>query len=125
MHHMRGGTLTEVMIWGLLLPSDERFRNELIRHLMGVHQPGQAPGNRQVSALGRGPATSQKVFLASIKAPTSGRHLIRTLAQVASNYGDIDWSANCGNMPPSLALWTIDISLIEQERCRDLHSSCR
>lgn len=59
------------MIWGLLPPSDERLRNELIRHLMGVHQPGQAPGNRQVSALGRGPATGQKVFLASVKASPS------------------------------------------------------
>lgn len=68
-HYMRGGTLTQVMIWEPLLPSDERLLNELIRHLTGVHQPGQAPGNRQVSALGRGPATSKKVLLVSIEAP--------------------------------------------------------
>ncbi|WP_449431041.1 PrpF domain-containing protein [Pseudomonas putida] len=107
-HYMRGGTSTGVVIWEPLVPSDEQLRAELLRHLMGVPQSGQALGNRQVSGLGRGPATSNKVFLAKVEATPSGHRVVSTLAQLASSHGEIDWSVNCGNMSSSLPLWAID-----------------
>ena len=70
-HYMRGGTSTGVVIWEPLLPNDKLLREELLRHLMGVPLAGDQPGNRQITGLGRGPATSNKVFLARIEdAPT-------------------------------------------------------
>ncbi|WP_260955707.1 PrpF domain-containing protein [Pseudomonas citri] len=112
-HHMRGGTSTGVVIWEPLVPSDEKLRAELLRHLMGVPQTGQAPGNRQISGLGRGPATSNKVFLADIEHTPGGRRIVSTLAQLASGHGEIDWSVNCGNMSAALPLWAVDSGMIE------------
>ncbi|WIV24066.1 PrpF domain-containing protein [Pseudomonas sp. M2(2023)] len=112
-HYMRGGTSTGVVIWEPLVPSDEQLRAELLRHLMGVPQSGQASGNRQVSGLGRGPATSNKVFLAKVEATPSGQRLVSTLAQLASSHGEIDWSVNCGNMSSSLPLWAIDSGMLD------------
>lgn len=112
-HHMRGGTSTGVVIWEPLLPRDEGLRAELLRHLMGVPLDGNQRGNRQITGLGRGPATSNKVFLARVEDTPSGRQIVSTLAQLASDHSDIDWSVNCGNMSSALPLWAIDMGLIE------------
>ncbi|MET0609907.1 MAG: PrpF domain-containing protein [Pseudomonas caspiana] len=112
-HYMRGGTSTGVVIWEPLLPSDEGLRAELLRHLMGVPQSGSQPGNRQITGLGRGPATSNKVFLARIEETPTGPRIVSTLAQLASDHSAIDWSVNCGNMSSALPLWAIDSGLIE------------
>lgn len=112
-HYMRGGTSTGVVIWEPLLPRDERLRAELLRHLMGVPLAGSQQGNRQITGLGRGPATSNKVFLARAEDTPSGRQIVSTLAQLASDHSDIDWSVNCGNMSSALPLWAIDMGLIE------------
>lgn len=108
-HHMRGGTSTGVVIREQLLPADEELRAELLRHLMGVPLTGRQPSNRQITGLGRGPATSNKVFLAKVE----NGQLISTLAQLASDHGEIDWSVNCGNMSSALPLWAFDTGLIE------------
>lgn len=113
LHYMRGGTSTGVVIWDRLVPTDETLRAEMLRHIMGVPHFGQAPGNRQVSGLGRGPATSNKVFLAKLEATPSGSRLVSTLAQLASTHGEIDWSVNCGNMSSALPLWAIDSGLVK------------
>lgn len=112
-HYMRGGTSTGVVIWEPLLPKDEALRDELLRHLMGVPQAGEAPGNRQVAGLGRGPATSNKVFLARVEQTPAGPRLVSTLAQLASGHAGIDWSVNCGNMSSALPLWAFDSAMIE------------
>ncbi len=111
-HYMRGGTSTGVVIWEPLLPRDEGLRAELLRHLMGVPLSGDQPGNRQITGLGRGPATSNKVFLARIEETSAGRQIVSTLAQLASDHGTIDWSVNCGNMSSALPLWALDTGLI-------------
>ncbi len=111
-HHMRGGTSTGVVLWEPLLPEDEALRAELLRHLMGVPQSGSNPGNRQLTGLGRGPATSNKVFLVRAEATAKGCRLISTLAQLASDHGQIDWSVNCGNMSSALPLWAVDVGLL-------------
>lgn len=111
-HYMRGGTSTGVVIWEPLLPRDEDLRDELLRHVMGVPQADHQPGNRQITGLGRGPATSNKVFLASIEATPTGPRIVSTLAQLASDHRGIDWSVNCGNMSAALPLWAIDTGLI-------------
>ncbi|WNW11269.1 PrpF domain-containing protein [Pseudomonas sp. DTU_2021_1001937_2_SI_NGA_ILE_001] len=112
-HYMRGGTSTGVVIWEPLLPKDEALRDELLRHLMGVPQAGEAPGNRQIAGLGRGPATSNKVFLARVEQTPAGPRLVSTLAQLASGHAGIDWSVNCGNMSSALPLWAFDSAMIE------------
>ncbi|MHC8400975.1 PrpF domain-containing protein [Pseudomonas sp. MDT1-17] len=110
-HYMRGGTSTGVVVWEPLLPKDERLRDELLRHLMGVPLIGTQQGNRQITGLGRGPATSNKVFLLRVEQTAQGNRLVSTLAQLASDHGEIDWSVNCGNMSSALPLWAIDTGL--------------
>lgn len=112
-HYMRGGTSTGVVIWEPLVPQQEHLRAELLRHLMGVPHTGEAPGNRQITGLGRGPATSNKVFLAHIEETATGQRIVSTLAQLANEHGEIDWSVNCGNMSSALPLWALDSGLIE------------
>ncbi|VVP38291.1 4-oxalomesaconate tautomerase [Pseudomonas fluorescens] len=112
-HYMRGGTSTGVVIWESLLPKDELLKAELLRHLMGVPLSGHQENNRQITGLGRGPATSNKVFLARIEETSNGPQLVSTLAQLASDHGEIDWSVNCGNMSSALPLWAIDTGLID------------
>lgn len=112
-HYMRGGTSTGVVIWEPLLPRDETLRTELLRHLMGVPIAGHQLGNRQITGLGRGPATSNKVFLARVEDMPTGRQIVSTLAQLTSDHSDIDWNVNCGNMSSALPLWAIDTGLID------------
>lgn len=111
-HYMRGGTSTGVVIWEPLVPPQEHLRAELLRQLMGVPHSGRAPGNRQITGLGRGPATSNKVFLAHIEETASGQRIVSTLAQLANEHGEIDWSVNCGNMSSALPLWAVDSGLV-------------
>ncbi|AZO25639.1 hypothetical protein EJ070_07405 [Mesorhizobium sp. M1E.F.Ca.ET.045.02.1.1] len=47
-------------------PENPALREELLRHLMGVPLAGDSPGYRQIAGLGRGPATSNKVFFADM-----------------------------------------------------------
>jgi 2-methylaconitate cis-trans-isomerase PrpF len=112
-HHMRGGTSTGLVLWQRLVPSEMALREELLRHLMGVPQTGRRPGNRQITGLGRGPATSNKVFFAELDSTVAAPRLVSTLAQLAGEHGDIDWSVNCGNMSAALQLWALDTGLVQ------------
>ncbi|ALV06867.1 PrpF domain-containing protein [Roseateles depolymerans] len=107
-HHMRGGTSTGLVIWAPIAPAEEALREELLRHLMGVPLAGEQPGNRQTTGLGRGSATSNKVFFAEMEDTPSGPRLVSTLAQLAAEHGRVDWSVNCGNMSSALQLWALD-----------------
>jgi 2-methylaconitate cis-trans-isomerase PrpF len=111
-HHMRGGTSTGLVLWERFLPDDMTLREELLRHLMGVPLTGRRPGNRQVTGLGRGPATSNKVFLADMEGSGDAAGLVSTLAQLAGEHGEVDWSVNCGNMSAALPLWALDTGLV-------------
>jgi 2-methylaconitate cis-trans-isomerase PrpF len=111
-HHMRGGTSTGLVLWERFLPDDVTLREELLRHLMGVPLTGRRPGNRQVTGLGRGPATSNKVFLADMEGSGDAARLVSTLAQLAGEHGEVDWSVNCGNMSAALPLWALDTGLV-------------
>jgi 4-oxalomesaconate tautomerase len=112
-HHMRGGTSTGLVLWERFCPQSLHLREELLRHLQGVPLAGRHPGNRQITGLGRGPATSNKVFFADVEQGTNGPRLVSTLAQLASDHGEIDWSVNCGNMSASLQLWALDAGLVQ------------
>ncbi|CAB3774231.1 PrpF domain-containing protein [Paraburkholderia humisilvae] len=115
-HHVRGGTSTGAIIWEPWMPSSIALREELLRHLMGVSLNGNTPGNRQLTGLGRGPATSNKVFLAHIETTSDGStRLVSTLAQLAADHGRIDWSVNCGNMSAALQTWALDMGFIEAD----------
>jgi 2-methylaconitate cis-trans-isomerase PrpF len=112
-HHMRGGTSTGLVLWERYCPQSIVLREELLRHLQGVPLTGRHPGNRQITGLGRGPATSNKVFFADVEQAASGPRLVSTLAQLANEHGEIDWSVNCGNMSASLPLWALDTGLLQ------------
>ncbi|MEG2878707.1 MAG: PrpF domain-containing protein [Comamonas sp.] len=112
-HHMRGGTSTGLVIWEPAAPADDELREELLRHLMGVPLERERPGNKQTTGLGRGPATSNKVFFARMEQADAGARLVSTLAQLAADHGRIDWSVNCGNMSSALQLWALDSELVE------------
>lgn len=111
-HHMRGGTSTGAILAEALLPADRALREEALRRLMGVPLEGERPGNRQITGLGRGPATSNKVFLARVEEHEGAPRIVSTLAQLAADHGRIDWSVNCGNMSSALPLWALDCGLI-------------
>ena len=112
-HHMRGGTSTGLVLHAAAVPPDPALREELLRHLMGVPQSGRLPGNRQITGLGRGAPTSNKVCLAEAEQHAGQPRLVSTLAQLAGEHGDIDWSVNCGNMSSALQLWGLDSGVIE------------
>ena len=112
-HYMRGGTSTGVVLWEPLLPADMALREQLLRHLMGVPGSGSQPGNRQITGLGRGPATSNKVFVMDTERVDGQLRLVSTLAQLASDHAEVDWSVNCGNMSSALLLWVLDMGLLE------------
>lgn len=111
-HHMRGGTSTGLLIWEPIAPRDETLREELLRHLMGVPTQDECPGNKQITGLGRGSATSNKVFFVGLEAEECGLRLVSTLAQLAADHGRVDWNVNCGNMSSALQLWAVDTGLI-------------
>jgi len=114
-HHVRGGTSTGLVLHARAMPPAPLLRDELLRHLMGVPQSGRQPGNRQVTGLGRGSPTSNKIFLMDVEQHEGQLRLVSTLAQLASEHGDIDWSVNCGNMSSSLHLWGLDSGVIEAQ----------
>lgn len=112
-HHMRGGTSTGLVLWDRWTPQDLLLREELLRHLMGAPLAGQNDRNRQITGLGRGGPTSNKVFFADIERGSDGDVLVSTLAQLAHNHGAIDWSVNCGNMSAALQLWALDSGMVD------------
>src|SRR3954466_6395743 len=62
-YYMRGGTSTGIVLWNEHLPAELALREEAIRWVMGVPTSGEVEGNRQTTGLGRGPSTSNKVFI--------------------------------------------------------------
>lgn len=109
--YMRGGTSTGVLLWGAhLAPFGER-REEIIRKIMGVPEAGECKGNKQITGLGRGPATSNKVFIIE---PGDGMRadFNSTLAQLAAEKSAIDWSVNCGNMSAAIPMFLLHNGLL-------------
>lgn len=112
-HHMRGGTSTGLVLWAPCAPADLALKEELLRHLMGVPLAGRIENQRQVTGLGRGSPTSNKVFFAEVVAEGDAKVIVSTLAQLAGDHAGIDWSVNCGNMSSALQLWAIDMGFVD------------
>ncbi|MHC8372803.1 PrpF domain-containing protein [Pseudomonas sp. MDT1-85] len=109
--HVRGGTSTGLIISKNSIPEDELLVEELLRHLMGVPLVNECPSNNQITGLGRGTPTSNKVFIVD-KLPGESK-MISTLAQLAASKSHIDWSVNCGNMSAALPLYALDQGWLE------------
>jgi 4-oxalomesaconate tautomerase len=109
-YHMRGGTSTGIVLWHEHLPAELALREEAIRWIMGVPRTGDVKGNRQTTGLGRGPSTSNKVFIVD-RSPTADADITSTLAQLAADKSAIDWSVNCGNMSAALTMYALDAGL--------------
>jgi 2-methylaconitate cis-trans-isomerase PrpF len=110
--YMRGGTSTGVLLWGPHLTSFGDLKEEIIRKIMGVPDAGELKGNRQITGLGRGPSTSNKVFIID---PADGvdADFNSTLAQLAAEKSAIDWSVNCGNMSAAIPLYVLNHQLFK------------
>lgn len=107
--HVRGGTSTGLIIWDRAAPQQLELREELLRHLMGLPLQGSLADGKQITGLGRGYPTSNKVFFAEMTPNPAGRpRIVSTLAQLAAGKSQIDWSVNCGNMSAALPYWAID-----------------
>jgi len=113
--HARGGTSTGLVIWDRAAPKDVALREELLRHLMGLPLAGANNDSKQITGLGRGYATSNKVFFADVSREANGPRITSTLAQLAPGKSAIDWSVNCGNMSASLPYWAIDQNFLPRE----------
>ena len=109
-YHMRGGTSTGVVLWHEHLPAELALREEAIRWIMGVPPAGEVKGNKQTTGLGRGPSTSNKVFIVD-RSPTADADIASTLAQLAADKSAIDWSVNCGNLSAALTLYALDTGI--------------
>ena len=96
-------------------PGDPALREEAIRWIMGVPQAGERKGNRQTTGLGRGPSTSNKVFIVA-RSPNAEADITSTLAQLASDKASIDWSVNCGNMSAALTMYALDTGIFSASR---------
>ncbi len=109
--YMRGGTSTGVIFWGPHLAPFGELREEIIRKVMGVPDTGELKGNKQITGLGRGPATSNKVFIVE---PGDGvqADFNSTLAQLAAEKSSIDWSVNCGNMSAAIPMFLLNNGLL-------------
>jgi hypothetical protein len=114
--HTRGGTSTGLVIWDRVAPQELPLREELLRHLMGLPLEGTTNDVKQITGLGRGYPTSNKVFFAELKHNGSGApQIVSTLAQLASGKAAIDWGVNCGNMSASLPYWAIDQQFLPRD----------
>ena len=109
-YHARGGTSTGIVLLAEHLPPSVALREEVIRNVMGVPLSGEVSGNRQITGLGRGITTSNKVFILEAS-NRDGFELESTLAQLAADKAAIDWSVNCGNMSAVLPLVAFDTGL--------------
>lgn len=114
LQHVRGGTSTGVLLYEGHLPEDTALREEAIRHIMGVPQAGEAPGDRQITGLGRGIPQSCKVFIVG-PSPREDADIQSTLAQLAPGKSEIDWSVNCGNMSAALPFYADEFGLADLE----------
>lgn len=107
--HVRGGTSTGLIIWDRIAPKQLELREELLRHLMGLPLQGSTNDTKQITGLGRGYPTSDKVFFAEMTRNAAGSpQIVSTLAQLAPGKSQVDWSVNCGNMSAALPYWAID-----------------
>ncbi|MGC1466936.1 MAG: PrpF domain-containing protein [Pseudolabrys sp.] len=106
--HVRGGTSTGLIIWDRAAPRQLDLREELLRHLMGLPLAGSTSDSKQITGLGRGYATSDKVFFADVTREGGRPRIVSTLAQLAPGKAAVDWSVNCGNMSAALPYWAID-----------------
>lgn len=108
---MRGGTSTGVMVNKKDLPGDIASRDIILRKIMGIPEYDLS-GNMQITGLGRGSPTSNKLFIIEV-IDRSKRKVNSTLAQFASDKRQIDWSVNCGNMSSAIPMYLIDNNLID------------
>ena len=88
---------------------------------MGLPLVGSVPDTKQITGLGRGYPTSNKVFFAEMAVNGAGNpQIISTLAQLAAGKSQVDWSVNCGNMSAALPYWAIDSQFLP----RQLNGQC-
>jgi 4-oxalomesaconate tautomerase len=110
--YMRGGTSTGVILWGPHLAPLADFKEEIIRKIMGVPDEGELKGNKQITGLGRGAATSNKVFIVE-RGDGLNADFNSTLAQLAAEKSAIDWSVNCGNMSAAIPMFLLENGLVQ------------
>jgi 4-oxalomesaconate tautomerase len=113
--YMRGGTSTGIVLWEGHFAGLVDFKEAIIRKIMGVPDSGERKGNKQITGLGRGVTTSNKVFIVEPHAEEPGVFKT-TLAQLAADKAAIDWSVNCGNMSAAIPLYLMANGLVKPKK---------
>jgi 4-oxalomesaconate tautomerase len=113
--YMRGGTSTGIVLWEGHFAGLAEFKEDIIRKIMGVPDSGERKGNKQITGLGRGVTTSNKVFIVEPHAQQAGVFKT-TLAQLAADKAAIDWSVNCGNMSAAIPLYLMANGLVKPKK---------
>jgi 4-oxalomesaconate tautomerase len=113
--YMRGGTSTGIVMWEDHFTGLANFKEDIIRKIMGVPDTGERKGNKQITGLGRGVTTSNKVFIVEPHADQPGVFKT-TLAQLAADKAAIDWSVNCGNMSAAIPLYLMANGLVKPKK---------
>lgn len=114
--HVRGGTSTGLVLWDRIAPQQRELREELLLHIMGLPLKGTSSDTKQITGLGRGYTTSNKVFFADLKTDAGkAPQIVSTFAQLATGKSEVDWNVNCGNMSAALAFWAIDQQFLPRE----------
>ncbi len=113
--YMRGGTSTGIVMWEDHFTGLANFKEDIIRKIMGVPDSGERKGNKQITGLGRGVTTSNKVFILEPHADQPGVFKT-TLAQLAADKAAIDWSVNCGNMSAAIPLYLMANGLVKPKK---------
>ena len=113
--YMRGGTSTGIVMWEDHFSGLAEFKEQIIRKIMGVPDAGERKGNKQITGLGRGVTTSNKVFIVEPHADAP-KVFKTTLAQLAAEKSAIDWSVNCGNMSAAIPLFLMANGLVKPKK---------
>lgn len=112
--YVRGGTSTGLIIREEDAPQSLRAREELLHLILGIPSTGHIDHNRQLTGLGRGISTSNKVFFVKETLSESGKVTLTSLfAQLSATCPEVDWSVNCGNMTSAIPLWAFDYGLLD------------
>lgn len=112
--YVRGGTSTGLIIREEDAPQSHQAREELLHLILGISSTEHLDHNRQLTGLGRGISTSNKVFFVKEIPSESGKVTLTSLfAQLSANSPEVDWSVNCGNMTSAIPLWAFDYGLLD------------
>lgn len=108
---MRGGTSKALVLHRADLPADQAEWAPIFLASMGSPDPN----GRQLDGMGGGVSSLSKVCVVG-PASRDDADVDYTFAQVSVGTGDVDYSANCGNMSSAIGPFALDEGLVPAPR---------